>query len=82
MRNAVQQVRSVFKYGYESELLTVPMQFGSGFAASTRETLRLERAKHGPKMFEADEIRLLLTGRAVERKEVQDTSSRASRSEP
>ncbi|QJW93089.1 tyrosine-type recombinase/integrase [Frigoriglobus tundricola] len=68
MRNAVQQVRSVFKYGYESELLAVPMRFGPGFAAPTRKTIRLERAKQGPKMFEAEEVRLLLTGRTVERK--------------
>jgi len=56
----IQRVRSVFKYGYDSEMLATPMRFGPGFARPSKKTLRLERARRGVKMFEADEIRRML----------------------
>jgi integrase len=58
--NFVQQVRSVFKFGYDSELLAVPLRFGPGFKRPSNKTLRLNRAEKGPRMFEADEVRKLL----------------------
>jgi integrase len=54
--NVIQRVRSVFKYAYESGLLDRPMRFGPGFARPTKKTLRLERAKKGSRMLEAEEI--------------------------
>lgn len=60
--NYIQQVRSVFKYGHDAEVIAAPVRTGPGFARPTQKTLRLERAKKGPKMFEADEVRTLLSG--------------------
>ncbi len=65
IRNVVQQVRSIFKYGYESELLTAPMRFGPGFSAPSQKAIRLDRAAKGPRMFEAPEIRALVNGTTV-----------------
>lgn len=65
IRNLLQRVRSVFKYGYDSALMDTPMRFGPGFAPPNRKTLRLERAKKGPRMFEASEIRSLVEGALV-----------------
>jgi integrase len=65
LKNSTQQVRSVFKYGNDSELLDRPVKFGPGFATPTRKTLRLTRAETGPRMFEADEVRALAFGALV-----------------
>ncbi|VTR96134.1 site-specific recombinase : Uncharacterized protein OS=Blastopirellula marina DSM 3645 GN=DSM3645_10342 PE=4 SV=1: Phage_integrase [Gemmata massiliana] len=69
VRNFIQQTRSVFKYGYDSELLAAPLRFGPGFARPTKKTLRLERAKKGPRMFEAAEVRALINGAEVQKKD-------------
>jgi integrase len=65
VRNYIQQVRSVFKYGVEAELLDRAVSFGPGFARPSRKTLRLARAEKGPRMFEADEVRALVNGKVV-----------------
>lgn len=56
----IQRIRSVFKYGYDAELMPTPVRFGPGFLRPSKKTLRLERAKQGPKMFEAEELRTIL----------------------
>jgi integrase len=65
VRNYIQQIRSVFKFGFDSDLLSTPMRFGSGFTRPSQKTLRLEKEKSGPKIFEADEIRKLVNGATV-----------------
>lgn len=65
VRNFIQQVRSVFKYGVDAELLERPVSYGPGFARPTKKTLRLERAKKGLRMFEAEEVRDLIGGRLM-----------------
>ncbi len=60
VRDFMQRIRSVFKYGFDSGLLATPMRFGPGFARPSKKTIRLERAAKGPRMFEAEEIRRLL----------------------
>jgi integrase len=58
--NVIQRVRSVFKYAAETNLIDRPMQFGPGFARPSKKTLRLERARKGPQMFEAEELRRIV----------------------
>jgi integrase len=60
VRDFVQRVRSVFKYALEAGLIDKPMRFGPGFARPSKKTIRLERARKGPKMFEGDELRKML----------------------
>lgn len=60
VRDFIQRIRSVFKFGYEAGLLAAPMRFGPGFARPTKKTIRLERARKGPRLFEAAELRRLL----------------------
>ncbi len=60
VRDFIQHIRSVFKYGYDAELLDRPMRFGPGFERPSKKTMRLDRAKKGQRMFEADEIRRML----------------------
>lgn len=67
VRNFIQQVRSVFKYGHDSELLAEVVRFGPGFDRPTKKTIRLNRAQKGPQMFEPAELRALINGATVER---------------
>lgn len=52
----------MFRYAYEKELLQVPVRFGHGFQRPSKKTLRLHRAKQGPKLFTAKEVRALIGG--------------------
>jgi integrase len=61
----VQGVRSVFKHADDAGLIDRPMRFGPGFARPTKKTFRLHRARQGPKLFTADEIRRMIAGAGV-----------------
>jgi integrase len=56
----VQFTRSVFKHAFEAGLVATPVRFGPGFTRPSKKTLRLHRAKQGPKLFAADEVRRLI----------------------
>jgi integrase len=56
----VQCVRSLFKYAYEAGLLDRPVRFGPGFARPSKKVLRLHRARQGPKLFTAEEVRRMV----------------------
>jgi integrase len=60
VRDFVQRVRSVFKFGFDLELMDTPARFGPGFARPSKKTIRLARAAKGPRMFEAAELRRIL----------------------
>jgi integrase len=58
--NAIQRVRVVFKFAFDAEHIERPIRFGPGFKRPSKKTLRLERAKQGPKLFSREEILLML----------------------
>src|SRR5262249_541037 len=58
--NAVQQVRSLFKYASDSVLIASPVHFGPSFKKPSRKTVRVHKAKQGAKLFTAEEIRRML----------------------
>jgi len=58
--NEIQRVRSVFKYGYDAGLLAVPQRFGAEFKRPSKKVLRLARAAKGPRLIEAEDIRMLI----------------------
>jgi integrase len=57
--NEINRVRIVFNYGWKSGLLDKPMVYGEGFKRPSKKVLGQHRHAQGPKMFEADEIRLM-----------------------
>lgn len=59
LANQVQVVRSVFKFGFDSELLDKPVRFGL-FKKPTAKVIRQARAANGPRMFKPEQIRALL----------------------
>jgi integrase len=65
VRDFVQRVRSVFKFGFDLELVDTPVRFGPGFARPSKKTIRLARANKGPRMFEAAELRRILEAAGI-----------------
>jgi integrase len=63
---AVQVVRSVFKFAFDTEMVQTPIRFGPGFARPTKKTMRLHKAKKGAKLFTADEARGLIDAAGVQ----------------
>lgn len=59
--NEINRVRIIFSYGFKNGHLARPMVFGEGFQRPSRKTLRKHRDEQGPKMFEAEELRRMLT---------------------
>jgi len=60
VRDFIQRIRSIFKHAFESGTIASQMRFGPGFNRPTKKTLRLERAKRGPKLFTPPQIRAMI----------------------
>jgi integrase len=58
--NDVRDVRSIFKYAYDAGLVDRPVRFGPNFKQPSKSVLRKQRAKNGPCMFEAVELRRII----------------------
>ncbi len=58
--NEITVARMVFKFGYDEGLIDRPIRYGQSFDKPSRKTLRVERTKRGPKMFEASEVQAML----------------------
>lgn len=58
--NEIQTTRSLFKYGYEAELLDKPVRFGPGFKKPSAKSQREAKLQRGPRMFTSQQIRSLL----------------------
>jgi integrase len=64
--NAIQRVRSVFKCALDAGLIDRPVLIGPGFQRPSAKVLRLHRAKQGPKLFAAEEVRRILDAADVQ----------------
>jgi integrase len=62
----IQTVRSVFKFGYDSDLLDRPAKFGAEFKKPSAKALRRARAGRGKCAFEAAQLRRLLKASGVQ----------------
>ena len=63
--NVVQRVRVVFKFAFDNGSIDRPVRYGQNFKTPSRKTVRIDRAKKGPKLFTAEEVRALINGRAL-----------------
>jgi integrase len=64
--NSVQQVRTIFKYAYDSRLIDRPIRLGPEFRKPGKKVMRKHRKAGGKKCFTADEIRQLLAGKVIQ----------------
>ena len=58
--NEVQRTRTLFKYGFDNDLLQRPVKFGTAFKRPSKKVRRTIRNEQGPRMFEAADIHALL----------------------
>jgi integrase len=58
--NVIQRVRSIFKYGMDNDLITRVVRYGSTFKRPSKKTLRVHKARQGPKLFTAEEVRRMI----------------------
>ncbi len=54
------RARTIFKWGYDNDLLDTPVRFGTGFSRPPLKVMRKAKREGGSKMIEAEEIRKLL----------------------
>jgi integrase len=59
--NVIQRIRVVFKFAWDNGLIDRPVRYGQAFKRPSRKVVRIDRARKGPKLFTADEIRRLIT---------------------
>lgn len=60
LANEIGRIRVVFKFAFDHGLAESPVRYGQSFRKPSAKTLRLERAKKGPRMFAAQDIHALL----------------------
>jgi hypothetical protein len=64
LKNEITRVRSVFKWAYKAELILREVRYGLSFEKPSKKAIEhareQHRQKHGDKMFEAHEIRVIL----------------------
>ena len=65
LSNEIQRIRVVFRYAVENQLVPGPIRYGAEFKKPSKRMLRLERAKNGPRMFEAADLRTILNEAAM-----------------
>jgi integrase len=63
--NVIQRIRVVFKFAWDNGLIDRPVRYGQAFKRPSRKVVRIERARKGPKLFTAGEIRALVEGALV-----------------
>jgi integrase len=63
--NEINRVRVTFNFAFKNGLIEKPVLFGSAFQRPNKKTLRKERAKRGPRMFERHELRAMIDGALV-----------------
>lgn len=63
--NVVQRIRVAFKFAFDNGTIDRPVRYGQNFKRPSRKTLRIDRAKKGPKLFTAEEVRALIDGALV-----------------
>jgi integrase len=59
--NVIQRIRVIFKFAWDNGLIDRPVRYGQAFKRPSRKVVRLDRARKGPKLFTADEIRRLIS---------------------
>lgn len=60
LANVITRIRVAFKYASDNGLIDRPVIYGSAFKRPSKKTLRIDRAKKGPKLFTRDEILAML----------------------
>lgn len=68
LKKDVTCVRSLFKYGYDIDLIDRPVKLGPDFKAPSRTTMRKEKQKRGLLLYSPEEIKGLLGAASLQLK--------------
>jgi len=60
LANVITRIRVAFKYASDNGMIDRPTIYGSSFKRPSKKTLRIDRAKKGPKLFTREEILAML----------------------
>ncbi|MGA7699181.1 MAG: tyrosine-type recombinase/integrase [Thermoguttaceae bacterium] len=60
LANEIGRVRMLCKFGYDAGIIDRPVRYGASFKRPSKKVIRIARAKDGPRMFEAPELRAIL----------------------
>lgn len=60
LATSIQKVRTIFKFAFDAELIDRPVRFGPSFRKPNRKAIRKAKQESGPRMIEANELRLIL----------------------
>jgi integrase len=63
---SIQHIRSIFKYGFDSDLITRPVKFGPGFDPPRSQEIEIHKGQQAPNLFTAAEIRKFLDSAGVQ----------------
>ena len=58
--DSINHARMLFKFAYDAGLIDHPVRYGASFKRPSKKVIRIARAKAGPRMFEADELRAII----------------------
>lgn len=65
LKAEIVRARVPFNWAQKNKLIDLPIAFGDAFAPPSKKTIRTHRQAKGPRMFEADEIRRMLTAASL-----------------
>lgn len=65
LNKLVTMTRTIFKWGWESDLLKVPVKLGPDFKGASKRQIREQRNAVGKKLFEASELQTLLHAASI-----------------
>jgi len=63
--NFIQRVRVLFKYAADNGLIDRPVVYGQAFKRPSRKTIRVEKHRHGRKLFTREEVHKFLAAASV-----------------
>ena len=63
--NAVQRVRGVFKFGFENQLISTPVVYGSEFKPPSKKVRRKQRNERPIRLFDAAQLKSLIDNAGV-----------------
>lgn len=68
LHNEIGRIRVVFNFAYQNYHISEPIRYGASFKRPSKRTLRLAKAAKGPQLFEANDIRNLITNAGIQLK--------------
>lgn len=80
--NEIQRAKMLFKWAFDEGKIDMPVRYGQSFNKPPAKSVRRAKAASGPKMFHADELRLILdaiAGKKVAAKRIDEETGKPAK---